>query len=885
MAKKRSLKKRSPKKMKGGKWNEKGEWVPDEVPDEVPDYWSQPLPPPLMAYTPEDYKSLSSPQQEEQMFFLPPPPPQTPGTLVFDSSMLFNPDLLKTVVNDLDEVNKEIQFGDITLNCEAKFTITDPGYDGALRIVCGKINGSSFLFVATADEKTAGQNLDDKDTQLSQLWPGTAMVQWSIESFVNPSITNAAISAAAIEATKVVAHYFRETVFNPETGELTFGKQMTEIPDPVASYIKVLVTEAQNATTDDAQTGGFSFNQLLALTGLGAVAASNAPPQDFANIGIGPAQVANRGTNPTDVSVLPTPQPLDSLYKNYPLTEPVSGIPEIGAAQLLPVQSSLDVTPKSLDTLAPLPELAFYNIRGRIWQWRSPPERATIQKFSNNLQKVTYEAMTKYGIPGENLQQVYDNAVQACIAKVTAEAVSISIIDPDTCSSLLQEGKKEAELKQSTKNSDNTEAISGIFLKKNKPTSNLRANAPAAALGEKEGLGERMKRDRPYLWGDAKHREGSSELEVLKKLQEFAKDPTLKAYNDNLPFIKAALGNDPNALNEYAAIVGRESDEAREVGGYDLLLKIQEDLGPLARVYDGSTVGKAIQASPVMLENEIAAAAAGIQKNILEFAEKTGLTSKEVSKSGAVRYFDNKHVNSEKAVNARKALRLEGVYEEVNADFDNEMWVHNLFRNTIEGLASLAGLGLLVLVIKHINEVGETEKRESGKFELKKLNMKLLKVQKVLDNLKINTWEVIKTKNLNKYAEQIELEHFKDAWNDIINKKELPLIFDEKNEPTTITIDQAVNLIRIRMKNIGWFTKNIGASLGVKGSRYGLKLFDNKKKVEFGTGKGKAIGGSRRRLLSGKRRATKGVKKAKVNRTKKHPRQKKRRTNTRRKRS
>jgi hypothetical protein len=70
--------------------------------------------------------------------------------------------------------------------------------------------------------------------------------------------------------------------------------------------------------------------------------------------------------------------------------------------------------------------------------------------------------------------------------------------------------------------------------------------------------------------------------------------------------------------------------------------------------------------------------------------------------------------------------------------------------------------------------------------------MKLLKVQKVLDNLKINTWEVIKTKNLNKYAEQIELEHFKDAWNDIINKKELPLIFDEKNEPTTIAIDEAV---------------------------------------------------------------------------------------------
>jgi hypothetical protein len=239
-----------------------------------------------------------------------------------------------------------------------------------------------------------------------------------------------------------------------------------------------------------------------------------------------------------------------------------------------------------------------------------------------------------------------------------------------------------------------------FFLKKNNPSSNLRANAPAAALGEKEGLGERMKRDQTLFWGDAKHREGSSELEVLKKLQEFAKDPTLKAYNDNLPFIKAALGNDPNALNEYAAIVGRESDEAREVGGYDLLLKIQEDLGPLARVYDGSTVGKAIQASPVMLENEIAAAAAGIQKNILEFAEKTGLTSKEVSKSGAVRYFDNKHVNSEKAVNARKALRLEGVYEEVNADFDNEMWVHNLFRNTIEGLASLAGLGLLVLVIK-----------------------------------------------------------------------------------------------------------------------------------------------------------------------------------------
>jgi hypothetical protein len=44
-------------------------------------------------------------------------------------------------------------------------------------------------------------------------------------------------------------------------------------------------------------------------------------------------------------------------------------------------------------------------------------------------------------------------------------------------------------------------------------------------------------------------------------------------------------------------------------------------------------------------------------------------------------------------------------------------------------------------------------------------------------------------------------------------------------------------------------------------------------------------GGSRRRLLSGKRRATKGVKKDKVNRTKKHPRQKKRHTNTRRKRS
>jgi hypothetical protein len=44
-------------------------------------------------------------------------------------------------------------------------------------------------------------------------------------------------------------------------------------------------------------------------------------------------------------------------------------------------------------------------------------------------------------------------------------------------------------------------------------------------------------------------------------------------------------------------------------------------------------------------------------------------------------------------------------------------------------------------------------------------------------------------------------------------------------------------------------------------------------------------GGSRRRLLSGKRRATRGGKKANVNRTKKHPRQKKRRTNTRRKRS
>jgi len=44
-------------------------------------------------------------------------------------------------------------------------------------------------------------------------------------------------------------------------------------------------------------------------------------------------------------------------------------------------------------------------------------------------------------------------------------------------------------------------------------------------------------------------------------------------------------------------------------------------------------------------------------------------------------------------------------------------------------------------------------------------------------------------------------------------------------------------------------------------------------------------GGSRRRLLSGKRRATRGGKKAKINRTKKHPRQKKRRTNTRRKRS
>jgi len=44
-------------------------------------------------------------------------------------------------------------------------------------------------------------------------------------------------------------------------------------------------------------------------------------------------------------------------------------------------------------------------------------------------------------------------------------------------------------------------------------------------------------------------------------------------------------------------------------------------------------------------------------------------------------------------------------------------------------------------------------------------------------------------------------------------------------------------------------------------------------------------GGSRRRLLSGKRRATRGGKKAKVNHTKKHTRQKKRRTNTRRKRS
>jgi hypothetical protein len=890
MAKNRSLKKRSQRKMKGGKWDENGKWVPDEVPDD----WSQYLPPPLyskdMGFTPEEYKSLSSPQEEEkQMFFPPPPPPppQTPGSLVFDSSMLLNPDLLKTVVNDLDEVNKEIKFGDITLICKAKFTITDPGYDGALRIVCGKINDSSLLFVATADEKTSGQQLDDKDNELSYLWPGTAVVQWSIESFENPSIGNAAISAASIEATKVVAHYFRKPMFNPVTGELTFGTEMSEIPDGVATYIKGLVTEAQNANTDDVQTGGLPFTQtLLALLGVGtAAAASNASPE-FANIGIGPTQVANTGKNSTDVSVLPTTQDLSSLYKNYPGAVGVS-LPDIRVAGLLPEQSSLNVTPKSLDTLAPLPELSIINVPGKLWRWASPPERATIQKFSNNLQKVTYEAMTKYGIPGENLQQVYDNAVQACIAKVTPETVSISIIDPDTCSSLLQEGKKEAELKQSTKNSDNTEAISGIFLKKNNPSSNLRANAPAAALGEKEGLGERMKRDQTLFWGDAKHREGSSELEVLKKLQEFAKDPTLKAYNDNLPFIKAALGNDPNALKEYAAIVGRESDEAREVGGYDLLLKIQEDLGPLVRVYDGSTVGKAIQESPVMLENEIAAAAAGIQKNILEFAEKTGLTSKEVSKNGAVRYFDNKHVNSEKAVNARKALRLEGVYEEANADFENEMWMQNLFRNTIEGLASLAGLGLLLEIRKHINEIGETEKFETGKIELKKLNMKLLKTQKVLDNLKINTWEVIKTKNLNKYAEQIELDHFKDAWNDMIDKKELPLIFDEKNEPKTIAIDEAVRLIQIRMKKMGWFTQNVGASLGIKGSRYGLKFFDNKKKVEFGTGKGKGkgIGGSRRRLLSGKRRATKGVKKANVNRTKKHPRQKKRHTNTRRKRS
>jgi hypothetical protein len=145
---------------------------------------------------------------------------------------------------------------------------------------------------------------------------------------------------------------------------------------------------------------------------------------------------------------------------------------------------------------------------------------------------------------------------------------------------------------------------------------------------------------------------------------------------------------------------------------------------------------------------------------------------------------------------------------------------------------------------------------------------------------------MIKTKNLNKYAEQIELDHFKQAWNDIINKRELPLIFDKKDQPTTITVDQAVKLIRIRMKTIGWFTRNIGAELGVKGSsQSGFKFFDKSKKVEFGTGKGKGIGGSRRRLLSGKRRATRGGKKAKVNRTKKHPRQKKRRTNTRRKRS
>jgi hypothetical protein len=57
------------------------------------------------------------------------------------------------------------------------------------------------------------------------------------------------------------------------------------------------------------------------------------------------------------------------------------------------------------------------------------------------------------------------------------------------------------------------------------------------------------------------------------------------------------------------------------------------------------------------------------------------------------------------------------------------------------------------------------------------------------------------------------------------------------------------------------------------------------KKNMLGVKRAETNGGSRRRLLSGKRRATRGGKKAKVNRTKKHPRQKKRRTNTRRKRS
>jgi len=869
MAKKRSLKKRSPKKMKGGMYD--GEWNTDD--------WSQYLPPPPplyskdMGFTPGEY-SLYSPPKDEPRF------PQ----LDFTTDMLFDRNLLKTMVNDLVEVNATIQLDNMTLNCEAKFTITDPGYDGALRIVCGKINNSSFLFVATADEKTAGQSLDNKDTQLSNLWPGTVMVQWIIEFFVNPSIANAAISAAAIEATNVVALCFRETVFNQETGELTFGTEMSEIPDGVASYIKGLVTEARNASTDDDQTGGVSIAKtLMGVLGLGAAASASGPSPDFDGVGIGPAQVANIG--PAQVANIGPMNTTDALYKNYPLPEGASGLslPTIDAASLLPQQSSLGVTPKSLDALAPLPDLSWYNIPGQISQRWSPPERVTIQKFSNDLQKVTYEAMTKYGIPGENLQQVYDNAVQACIAKVTPEAVSISIIDPDTCSSLLQEGKKQAELKQFTKDKDNTAAISEIFFTKNDPSSNLRANAPAAALGEELGF-PRMKRNRPYLWGDAKHREGSPELEVLKKLQEIAKDPTLKAYKEKEGFIKKAFGNDMNALNEYAAIVGRESDEARQVRAYDLLGNIQKSLAPLLRVYDDSTVGKAIKASPEMFGKEVSDVAAGIQKDILDFSETTGLTSKEVSKSGAVHYFDNKHVNSEKAINARKALRLEGLYEEANADFDNEMWVQNLFRNTIGGLVSLAGLGLLIATKKHINEVGETEKRDAGQIELKKLNMKLLKVQKVLDNLKINTWEMIKTKNLNKYAEQIELDHFKQAWNDIINKRELPLIFDKKDQPTTITVDQAVKLIRIRMKTIGWFTRNIGAELGVKGSsQSGFKFFDKSKKVEFGTGKG--TGGSRRRLLSGKRRATRGGKKAKVNRTKKHPRQKKRRTNTRRKRS